>query len=418
MTDPSAQTMNDRPRLGFGGVVAAASSLVMLVSFGIYVTYGLFLNPLVAEFGWSRAAISGAYSVSSVMQGIVGILAGVWTDKVGARVVVTLSGVLFGAGCILMYQVSSLWGLYLCFGVLVGMGMGGLWVPPLSTVARWFTKRRSLATGIVLAGMTVGQVIAPPIISRLIVALGWRLAFLIPGIVALAVILVGAQFLKRRPPVRSSSVPKEDSSESGVHDDGFSCGEALHTRQFWLVSAAFLFVGVAVFGPLIHLVPYAIEAGLSEVNAANVLAVAGAVGIPGSFLLGGLLGDAIGNRKTFMAGLVLVVIALALLAPAAEPWLFYLCAIILGTGMSGLAATESPLVAELFGLRSHASIYAAAGVGYTGGIALGPFLFGSIFDRTGNYDPAFYLAVGVAIAALMLVAALKPARKAAPEEMT
>jgi len=399
-----------RSRFDYGWIVVVASSLVMLTSYGMYVTYGLFMNPLAEEFGWSRAAISGAYTLSSVIQGIVGILAGVWTDKLGARVVVTISGVLFGSGYILMSWAESIWGLYLFFGVLTGIGLSGLWVPPLSTVARWFTRRRSLATGIVLSGMTIGQIVAPPIISRLIIAFGWRSSFLIPGIVALVVIVAGAQALRKEPRVQQSVASKDD-IEVGKQVPGLTSWEAVRSRQFWIVSAAFFSVGIAAFGPLIHLVPYAVGAGLSEVSAANLLAVHGAVGIPGSFLLGGLLGDSIGNRKTFMVGLTLVVVSLLLLVSARQVWLFYLCAVVLGTGMSCMATAESPLVAEIFGLSRHASIYAAVGIGYTAGVGLGPLLFGSIFDGVGSYSPAFFLSTALGVIALVLITVLRPSRR-------
>lgn len=404
-----AWPLRGRPRFDYGWIVVIASSVVMLMSYGIYVTYGLFMNPLVEEFGWSRAAISGAYTLSSVIQGTVGILAGVWTDKVGARVVVTISGVLFGSGYVLMSWADNIWGLYLFFGVLTGIGMSGLWVPPLSTVARWFTKRRSLATGIVLSGMTIGQIVAPPIISRLIIAFGWRRSFLIPGIAAMVVIVVGAQFLRKESHAQPSVALNHD-VEADKHATGLTSWEAVRSRQFWIVSAAFFSCGIAAFGPLIHLAPYAIEAGLSEVSAANLLAVHGAVGIPGSFLLGGLLGDSIGNRKTFMVGLALVVASLLLLVPARQLWLFYLCAVVLGTGMSCMGTAESPLVAEIFGLSRHASIYAAVGIGYTAGVGLGPLLFGSIFDGVGSYNPAFFLSMGFGVVALALIAVLRPSR--------
>ena len=411
MIEPNAQP-SEAARLDYGWIVVAASSLVMMVSFGLHVSYGLFLAPLGEEFGWSRATISGAYSLSSIVAGTVGLLAGVLTDRLGPRVVVSFCGVLFGAGCMLMSQVDSTWELYLFFGIILGAGMSGMWVPPLSTVARWFGARCSLATGIALSGMTVGQVIVPLVISRLNAAWGWRNSFLIYGIVAMAIIVLGAQFLRRHPGSRPARDAADDCAPARHHVAGLTYGDALHTRQFWMVGAVFFFVGMAAFGALIHLAPRAISLGISEVDAANILAVAGAVGIAGSFLVGGLLGTRIGDRRAFIFALVLVITALLLLVPAGELWALYVCAVIFGLGMSGMGTSESPLVAELFGLRNHGSIYAAAGLGYTAGAALGPLIFGAVFDATGSYDPALLVGVGFAVIGLILLVALRPIRAA------
>jgi MFS family permease len=387
----------------------------LLVSSGILVSYGLFLNPFVAEFGWSRGAISGAYSLSSIIAGTVGVLGGLATDRLGPRVVVTVSGVLLGAGLVLTCLVDSLWQLYLFYGVLVGSGMSGLWVPPLSTVARWFSERRSLVTGIALSGMMIGQVILPPIVSRVIIAAGWRRSFLLLGIVAAVVIIAAAQLLRKEPPRQGTSGISEDGAAGAQPPAaGPTLGEALRTPAFWMVSAIFLLVGTSAFGLLIHLAPRVISVGQSEVNASNVLAVVGAVGIPGSFLLGGLLGHRIGDRRAFMVGLGLVVAALLLFLPAHRLWALYACAVIFGAGMSGMTASESPLVAWLFGLGHHGSIYAATGIGYTVGGALGPLLFGLIFDATGSYDLAISLAVGFAVIALLLLGVLRAKRETVP----
>jgi MFS family permease len=415
MTVPSGHAFKGTGRVDYGWTIVGASSLVMLASFGLLVTYGLFLNPLIDQFGWSRAAVSGAYSLSSIVAGGTGIVAGVLTDRLGARIVVTVSGLLLGVGYALMFHVHNLAELYIYYGLLVGTGMSGMWVPPLSTVARWFDKRRTLVTGVVLSGMTIGQVIVPPIVSRMIGTYGWRTTYLILGLVALVIIVLAAQLLRREP--THTSRPGEG-GETAAHAPaaGLTLGEAARTRQFWMIGGTFFFCGMSAFGLLIHFAPRVISVGLSEIDAANVLAVTGAVGIPGSFLLGGLLGHWIGDRKAFILGLTLVLAGMLLVVPARSLWALYLCAVIFGTGMSGMATAESPLVASLFGLANHGSIYSACGIGYTVGGALGPLLFGGIFDATGSYDLALFLGGGFAVVALALLLLLRPLPKAGPQQ--
>ena len=178
------------PRIFYGYIVVAVAFLILVVTFGPHSAYGLFFNPLLAEFGWTRAMTSGAFSLSMFMYGILSIVAGGLNDRFGPRLMVSLCGMLIGLGFILMSQVNSLWQLYLFFGVLTGIGMSAVWVPQMSSIARWFVKRRSLMTGIVIAGAGISQLIAPPIISRLIATYDWRLSYVILGGVILVFMVV------------------------------------------------------------------------------------------------------------------------------------------------------------------------------------------------------------------------------------
>ena len=107
------------------------------------------------------------------LYGVLGIVVGVLNDKFGPRMVLTFCGLLLGLGYILMSQVNTLWQLYLFLGVIIGVAMSGVWVPQLSTIARWFVKRRTLMTGIVTSGVGIGNLVGPPVIVRLIVSHNW-----------------------------------------------------------------------------------------------------------------------------------------------------------------------------------------------------------------------------------------------------
>ena len=385
----------------------------MVVSWGLYIVFGLFFNPLLEEFKWTRATTSGAYSLSSVIQGLLGIAMGGLTDRFGPRIVVTSCGVFLGLGYLLMSQVETVWQLYLFYGVLVGIGMSGLWIPLLSSVARWFVKRRSMMTGIVVSGLTIGQFIAPPLINRLISQYGWRQSFIILGSIVLVSIVLAAWFLKRDPGRMARTDSKIEERENLLEPDakGYSFKEALHTKQFWLVSSIFFCVGYSAFAVTVHIVPHVTGLGISDVTAANILAVNGGIGIIGNFVLGGLVGDIIGNRKAFIIGLILMTAALIWLVPAREIWIFYLCAIILGLALGSMGTSESPLIARLFGLSSHGLIYGVAALVWTVGGALGPFLTGYIFDITGSYQLAFLVCAALGVIGLILIMMLRPTKK-------
>jgi len=419
LTDNSIyQTPASKPRFFYGYIVVAASFLVMIMAWGLYIVFGVFFNPLLEEFGWTRAMTSGAYSLSSILHGVLGIAMGGLVDKFGPRIVVTFCGVFLGAGYLLMSQVDSLWQLYLFYGVVVGIGMSGLWVPLLSPVSRWFVARRSMMTGIVISGLTIGQLVAPPVIGRMIAAYDWRQSYIILGVLVLVVIVIAAQFLKRDPgklgqlPYGAAGTAQSASPAAVI---GYSLKEAAKTLQFWLGFVILFCFGYSAFAVTVHLVPHVTGLGISDISAADVLAVNGGAGIIGNFVLGGIVGDRIGNRKVFFIGFALTVASLVFLLPSRELWMLHLIAIALGIAFGSIGTSESPLIARLFGLKNHGLIYAVMGLGFTAGGAVGPFVTGYIHDITGSYQNAFVVCIAFTLTGFILTMLLRPTRKLGTE---
>jgi MFS family permease len=402
------------PRIYYGYVMVGVTFLIMMISWGLYIVFGVFFDQLLDEFGWSRAGISGAYSVSSVVSGVLGIAVGHLTDRFGPRIVVTVCGFFLGLGYFLMSQVNSLWQLYLFYGVILGIGMSGLWIPLLSPIVRWFTDKRSLMTGIIISGLTIGQLIAPLVISRLIADHGWRMTYMVLGVAVIVLIVALAQLLKpnpkrEMPALENDKAPEKQNSKATGRD--FNLREASATLQFWLVVMIFFCIGYAAFSITVHIVPHATKLGIPEITAANILAINGGVGIIGNFVLGGLIGDKIGNRKVFIIGLVLMVAALFWMIPSKGLWILYLFAVVFGIGIGGVGTSESPLLARLFGLTSHGLIYGVVGLSWTLGGAVGPFITGYLCDVMGNYQVAFLISALLGVLGLFLLIALKPTRR-------
>lgn len=166
-----------RPRFFYGYAILLASFLILMTVWGTQYSFGVFFKPVSSEFGWTRAETAGAYSLNMVLAGVFGILAGRLSDRFGARLVVTVCGLLMGLGYLLMSRIGAVWQMYLFYGVLASIGIAGMVVPLLSTVARWFIKRRGLTTGIAASGIGVGTVIMPPLASQLISSHGWRTSY-------------------------------------------------------------------------------------------------------------------------------------------------------------------------------------------------------------------------------------------------
>jgi MFS family permease len=407
------QHNKNEPRFFYGYIVVIAAFFIMVVSWAAYNSFGVFFNPLLEEFGWNRAVTSGAFSLSMFIYGVLGIVVGALNDRFGPRVVLTFCGILLGLGFLLMSQISALWQLYLFWGVIIGIGMSGVWVPLLSTVAKWFDKRRTLMTGIVIAGLGIGGLIGPPLISRLIATYDWLLSLIIVGIAVLLFVVIATQFLKRGP-TQMRQLPE---GESGGNlqaaksiTNSFSFKEAVKTTQFWIVFGMFFCYGFGTYAIVVHIVQHAIDLKISPVSAANILAARGAVVILGNYILGALA-DRVGNRQIYIIGFIMMSAALLWLSLADKEWMLYLFIVVAGFASGGMGASESPLTARLFGISSHGLIYGVVHVGFTIGAAAGPFITGYIFDLTGGYQPAFLTCAAFGIIGLILTVILRPTTK-------
>ena len=406
------QSPGTRPGVFYGYIVVALAFLIMMASIGTHNSFGVFLKPVLTEFNCTRAVTSGAFSLSFFVSGLLGIVMGGLTDRFGPRLVLTFCGFLLGLGYLLMAQLGVLWQLYLFFGIIIGFGMAGSWVPLVSTTARWFVKRRGMMTGFVVAGMGVGTLIAPPVANQLISVYDWRTSYLILGGVVFLAVVLAAQFL-RRDPAQKGLVPygQNESKEYALEPEtkSLSFNEAVHTRQFWLFAVIVFCYGFSKFAIIIHIVPHITELGISPTTAASILATTGGVSLLGNAVFGGI-GDRIGNRQAFAIGFVSMSAALFWLVPAVEVWQLYLFAGVFGFAYGGLNTIESPLAAELFGLKSHGLIYGTVSLGFTTGASLGPLVVGYMFDVTNSYETAFWVSAAISTVALILTLLLRPTK--------
>ena len=398
------------PCFFYGYIVIIAAFVVMLLAYGVRTSFGVFFKPMATEFDWSRALTSGAVTLSMLIQGVWGIVMGRINDKIGSRWVITLCCFLLGVGFMLLSVTQYSWQLYLFYGVIIGLGMGGVFVALVSTVARWFVKRRGLMTGIVLAGIGAGTLIIAPVSSWLISAYEWRLSYLLIGGAVLIIGIAAAQFM-RRDPAKMGLMPdgriEEKSPELPSDIKGLSLKEALLTRQFWMVGISFAFLGYCTFTITVHLVPHITDLGISATSAAGILSVTGGVQSVGGVVMG-ILADKIGSRRIITISFVVVSAALLCLIPVNGVGLLFLLAIVYGFGIGGGTAMESTIVAELFGLKSHGVILGVISFGFTIGAAIGPLVTGYLFDMTGNYQTAFLVCGVTGICGLLLSALLRP----------
>jgi len=390
---------------------------MMLAFYGVYYAFGVFFKPVLDEFGWTRAMTSGAFSLSSIVMGLLAIAMGLLTDKFGARLVMTVCGLLVGLGYFLMSQISAIWHLYLFYGILVGAGMGGSFVPMATAVARWFVEKRSVMTGIVTAGIGIGALVGPPMATAFIAAYGWRVCYMILGIAVLVVVVVCAQFMRAGPAQMGLAPDGGDERETRKLNhanngpaEGLSLKEAACTRQFWLLFGMFICFGFCLWSVMVHIVPHVIDLGISASTAASVLATIGGTSIVAKVLFG-RLGDIIGSRQVFIVCFMMMSASLFWLASAKVVWMLFFIAVIFGIAYGGNVVSISPLIAILFGLGSHGLITGVISFSFTIGGSLGPLFTGYIFDVSGSYRLAFVFWAILGAVGLVLTLMIKPIRE-------
>jgi MFS family permease len=404
-------TEAQKSKLFYGYTIVFACFLIEACGIGVYVAFGVFFKPLIAEFGWSRATVSGATSLAYLFMGFFAILAGSLNDRFGPRIVMLVSGLFCGSGYLLLSQLNSVWQLYLFYGLVVGIGLSSIDVIALTVTARWFVRRRGMMTGLVKVGTGAGQLIMPVLAGIWIMSYGWRHAFVYVGIVVM-VIIIGSGLLLRRDPGRTGHVPDGDSAPPqgrlGLLEGGLSLREAARTPQLWLFCIINFLVMNCLLIIVIHIVPHASDIGLDPLRAASVVAAIGAVSMVGR-LLTGLLVDRVGTRKSITTCFIFLICSFLWLQVAREAWMLYVFAAIYGIGHGAFFTLISPTVARLFGIGSHGVLLGIVLFSGNLGGAIGPVVAGHIFDRVHSYQLVFLLMAGVCATGLLLTPFLKPA---------
>jgi len=399
-------------RFYYGYIIIVLGFIIHLITFSLIDSYGVFINPWNDDFGWSRAAISWAMSVCFIVMGVISMLMGIITDKYGPRIALSICALCLGAGLLLISRMQALWELYLYFGVIFGIGMSGIWAPLLSLISRWFVKRRGLITGIVISGGGLGAVIGPLVITNLIDAYTWRNSALILGIIVLVVIFLAAQFLKRDPSqIGLKPLGHEQDQHAESTTKGLTLKEAIKTAKFWIIFSMLFCLAFYTFSVLVHIVPHAIELNIPAFSAAIILSSIGAAGIAGNWVMGPIC-DRIGPKKVYIISFALMSASLFWVVLSGDVWWMLITfAIVFGFNHGGVATAQAPLLARIFGLRAHGSIYSVVLFGFTIGGATGQLLSGYVFDITGSYQAAFILSAVIGIVGIILSVILRPTRQ-------
>ena len=384
-------------QLGYPGWrVTIASFFGVMAGFGsiLIYTFGIFLKPLQAEFGWPRETLGTAFACASFTLGLCSPPLGHLLDRYGPRRVILACVAIFGTALgSLAFLTPHRAHLFAVFVLIGAVGNGTAQMGYARAVSTWFQRRRGLALGVMMAGSAGGAILVPVICQSLIAAYGWRITYAVFGLIALAVGLpLAGFFVYERPGTRDA---RGVASQAGM-----GVPEALRHRAFWIIAATLFLAAMSNTGTVTHLAALLNDRGISPRLASYALAALGAASLCGRLATGWLL-DRFFGARVGMALLMVNAFALWMLATAKTPAAGIVAAALMGFGMGGESDVVPYLLARYFGLRSLATLYGFTWTAYAISAAAGSILLGRAFDQTGSYQ-----ALLVELSALMLLAAV------------
>jgi len=403
-------------KLFYGWVITGAVFLNLAMAYGAQYSFGVLFPSIIEEFQWNRQSLAGAFSLYTFMYSFLGVLLGRWTDRFGPRLILVCGSILLGLGIGLISQIKEPWHLYVVYGLLASWGMGATYITANPIVVKWFIAKRGLAVGIAQSGLGVGIILIPPLVGTLITACGWRTTCMILGTAVFAVLFTMAFYLVGYPEkvgLLPDGLPAESGNltlQSIYKEETWSVAEAIHTRSFWLLTALFFCTWLFVFLPLVHLVIFALDIGLSRHSALVALSVLGGFSTLGRLIMG-LISDRIGRKPTLGVNLALQVFSWFWIMGTSSNWMLILFAAVFGFSYGGVSSVFPSIVGDYFGRLKAASVIGAIFTLAGTSAAIGPFLGGYIYDLTNGYRLAFLLGALTNLIALFLIFFSKPPRK-------
>ncbi len=391
-------------RFFYGWVITFVSFLTFLFIIGPRGSFGNLVNIWANDFGWNLQQISFAASLNIFLYGFSQPLAGRLINLFGSKRVILWGLMVYGGSTLLLSFISSLWQLYLLYGVIMGIAWSACSNVTLSPLlSSWFIRRRGFALSLGFSGMAMGQFLLVPLSMVLILNQGWRQAVTFLSFLILAIALPLVWKLMRNKPQEMGLLPdgrtgelhstpalptptKTTSNPATSQSSGLK--DAMRTLPFWLLVGSFFICGLTAHLLVVHLVPAAITLGYSPLAAAKAAGVMGGASAAGIWITG-FLSDKMGRKIPltalyFLRGLGLIMF----LFSATEPML-YLSAFLIGFGTFGTGALTAGLVADMYGVTSMGTILGIISMGHQIGGGLSTYIAGYIVHNYGNYYWAF-----------------------------
>jgi MFS family permease len=395
--------------ISYRWVIVGAGALMTCVAIGAMFSLAVFLEPMSTATGWSRAGISSAMTLNFLVMGLGAFCWGAVSDRFGTRIVVLIGAVLLGLALVLASRAPSLIAFQATYGILVGLAASAFFAPMIAATTAWFETNRSLAVSLVSAGMGVAPMTISPFARWLISTYDWRTAMLAIGVLAWALLLPAA-LLVCRPPASAASADAGAASGLAAGPTSISVAQALRSPQFQVLGLTFFACCAAHSGPIFHMVSYAMFCGVGPMAAVSIYSVEGLAGLGGRLLLG-LLADRFGAKLLLVAGLVVQALAIGTYLFVRELAEFYALAMVFGAAYGGVMPLYAVLARQYFGQHIMGTVFGAATMLSSLGMAIGPLVGGWIFDRFAAYGWLYIGSFTVGLGAVAVALAFPPPRE-------
>nr|WP_272876800.1 MFS transporter [Neoroseomonas terrae] len=387
--------------------------MAFTVSASLMHAYTVFILAFIADFAWTRAEASLAYSVGQVVGGITSPLVGGLVDRLGAMRMVLLGGLLLTIGLVGSAMATALWQMVFLYGVVMTFGAGCIgMVVFVPLISRLFVAQRGLAISVLQSANGFGRAVSAPLAQILVDAHGWRGAYWIQAGVMGVLVLPLALMFRRAGAVAPVSPPAGTATPAGPSRE-WTLRAAMSTPHFWLLFLVYMLTSIGSFLVSLHQIAFAVGVGFDPLYAAFVLGTGALLALPGVIITGSM-SDVIGREKaaivTYLISMIGSAAALLIHAPDQHIMLWiHACFFGITWGARGPAITAK--TADLFGGRRLGTILGVITVGSGLGAGIGAWGAGLLFDLTGSYRLAFWLSVAsYGLGAVAFWALRKPVR--------
>ena len=403
----------------YAWVIIAIAAFMHMAGGSVRQAFGVLVVPLQENMGWSPAAVTLGYALSSIVGAVVAPFSGMATDRYGARKVILVGVVFFFIGAMITGAASQVWHIWISYGIFLGVAQACFNVPILTAATYWFRRRLAVGIGLLQAAHGLGPAVMAVLLSVMLSAMSWKTAFWLIGISGATVMVVLMLFFRSQPShmgLRPYGAPDTEpvDQERNPALERLKAQTFLASMQgtnaFWqLVGVHFMgCVGHAIV--IIYIIPIAVIAGVDAVSAAGILSTLMAVSVLTRFSTP-VIADYLGARRSMAAMFVLQGLPVLMLFWTQELWQFYLFAVIFGIGYGGEGSAFPIINRQYFGRGPMGRSFGWQQAGAGTGMALGGWIGGGLFAVFGSYDITIVLSVLSSVGGAALIMSMPPTDK-------
>ena len=384
-------------RFFYGWVILAACFMITTVASGAMMGFGVFITPMAEDMGWSHSALSFSYALSALTTGMGVLVVGSFLHSHSVRAIFFLSTLVHCFGIYMTSTVTTIEGFYFWYGLVASAGRSAFFLSTTTLITRWFEKRRGLVMGIMMSGNGVGPFIFSPVITWMIFMWGWQTAYMVLSALMIVCLSVSSLLIRNHPhemglgPYGGNPMPvpvQPRAASPGASKPARAgrslWGAVLRMEGFWSLAFIIFFCCTCHSIPLVHVVGFALSAGLSAFTSSWVLAVMSISSVIGR-IYWGMFADRHGARFALMLTLFMQGALILWLVNTQDPVLFFMYAIVWGFGYGGVGTQYGMVSREVLGARLFGPGYAGQNAFAMVGMAVGGFLGGYLYDLSHSY---------------------------------